>query len=276
MAMAIPQTALWPEAETWSSSSQQHDEIDARIEDAIRDARVAALLESGTADNAGGHSLVEMQDESVTFFSTIPAFPEDVSYRLAIVAALAGWRPSEHVYHCQRLSLPNGNWVFRLFISGFNRDADETVVERNPWNIAAFHCTQFEGLVGILRDRAVRARGDNYGVYGLGVLQPRTLDEHIGGYLKAMDHPKNITGVIVEADVTACFERRGSGQTVEKDNALARDMDVVVHTKRSNDDRWYFPTRYFRTLALWVSRDALLGLEQSSVYGPWRWAIEVD
>jgi len=114
------------------------------------------------------------------------------------------------------------------------------------------HATTDSGLLGILKDKALKPRGF-VGVYGYlteGATDPNGGEQYFMQCMeKVASHPKNAAGVVIEVRCRGVSKRIGGGIT-EECKAVSRG--IIVHASKSNHGRWLMPVPFIDFVALWV------------------------
>ena len=161
------------------------------------------------------------------------------------------------------LVVPGVGRVLRLELS--NMFEPEPTREQWPYHYRGFHGTSTEGLVGILRDRAIRALAPPEGC-GLAMFRAMESPVPVSSLLDLLH------GVFSGHKGTSgfCFEGRTSGgqHKAVRSGGAWREREIMsqdaVPTHVISDGRWSFPPERTQIMALLVVMERMRGRDRVS------------
>jgi len=131
------------------------------------------------------------------------------------------------------------------------------------WPLRGAHATTNAGIIGILRDRRVRAM--NYaGVYCMMYKNASTIEHLKELFGKVSGGKRDYAGVVVELSSTSKCKRLKSGG-IEADELWCK-QGFVAHQRTATEDRWLVPENHLTMEALWFADGCLEGIDIAQTF----------
>ena len=183
----------------------------------------------------------------------------DCQRRIAFTFFKAAFNPFEHlgdVGPVMNPSVQDKQWYRVMFRAGMQTSAVNASDDpQNLWTFQAAHGTSHEGVIGILKDKQIRAFGF-VGVYCLCAQQPKNMTDFLPVLTKVINSSKNTSDVVFEFQAAGESVRLTSGGTQADDEVCAGGK--VSHMRTSNEDRWCVPPHLITMRAMHICETSML------------------